>query len=226
MAIETICKGCARKLRVADEFAGRKARCPHCKTIYTVPASGAGLDASSQSVEEAVDSWLLRAKDGTVYGPVSRLELDGWVREGRLDAKSQIRKESEDTWRRASELYPSLAALDANPFAGEPTFSEPVNNPYASPHAGDRRILGLRPHRGGMILTFSLLGFVCCQPFSVAAWVMGHIDLKEINAGRMDPTGRGLTQAGMIIGIIGTVVMVLYFGAWLLIIPFSILNAR
>ncbi|MHB8971447.1 MAG: DUF4190 domain-containing protein [Pirellulaceae bacterium] len=37
MPIETICQTCARKLRVADEFAGKKARCPQCGTIYVVP---------------------------------------------------------------------------------------------------------------------------------------------------------------------------------------------
>jgi hypothetical protein len=39
MSIETICTGCSRKLRVADEHAGKKARCPSCGTIYSVPAS-------------------------------------------------------------------------------------------------------------------------------------------------------------------------------------------
>jgi hypothetical protein len=45
MSIETLCPGCGRKLRVADEHAGRQARCPVCGTIYTV---GAGETASSQ----------------------------------------------------------------------------------------------------------------------------------------------------------------------------------
>lgn len=227
MAIETICKGCARKLSVGDEFAGRKARCPHCKTIYTVPESGTGLDASSHPAAGTGGSWLLRTKDGAVYGPVSKSELDGWVREGRIDADAQIRKENEETWRRASETYPSLipaAAPNANPFAGEPTFSAEGDNPYVSPRVTGRPILGYRPHRGGLILTLSILGFACCQLFSVAAWVMGHADMREINAGRMDPAGRGLTQAGMIIGIIGTVLMILSFGTWLLMIPIAIMN--
>jgi hypothetical protein len=34
---------------------------------------------------------------------------------------------------------------------------------------------------------------------------MGQSDLSEMNAGRMDPSGRGITQAGMILGIIGTI---------------------
>ncbi len=37
MAIETICSGCGKKLAVADEHAGKRARCPACGQIYTVP---------------------------------------------------------------------------------------------------------------------------------------------------------------------------------------------
>jgi hypothetical protein len=75
-----------------------------------------------------------------------------------------------------------------------------------------------------MILTLSLLGFLCCQLFSIAAWVMGHADMKEINAGRMDPEGRGLTQAGMIVGIIGTVLLVLVTGLQILVAAFAIVS--
>lgn len=38
MAITTTCSGCGKTLAVADEFAGRQARCPACGQIYTVPA--------------------------------------------------------------------------------------------------------------------------------------------------------------------------------------------
>jgi hypothetical protein len=47
----------------------------------------------------------------------------------------------------------------------------------------------------------NLLGLV----FGIMGWVMGGRDLKEINARRMDPDGRGMTQAGYIMGIIGTI---------------------
>jgi hypothetical protein len=39
MAIETICQSCNKTLRVADEHAGKQARCPACGTIYTVPSA-------------------------------------------------------------------------------------------------------------------------------------------------------------------------------------------
>jgi len=57
-------------------------------------------------------------------------------------------------------------------------------------------------HRGAMILTFGILSFFVCPIFGIVAWVMGNSDLKEMQAGRMDPEGEGLTKAGKIIGII------------------------
>jgi len=62
-----------------------------------------------------------------------------------------------------------------------------------------------RPHRGAMVLTLGILGLVICTICGVVALIMGKNDLRDIDAGRMDPTGRGLTQAGWILGIIGTV---------------------
>jgi len=38
---------------------------------------------------------------------------------------------------------------------------------------------------------------------------MGNTDLKEMAAGTMDPTGQGMTNAGKICGIIGTVLTIL-----------------
>ena len=46
MAIEFKCRSCQKKLRVPDEFAGRKAKCPNCQTILQVPD-----DAGSETVE-------------------------------------------------------------------------------------------------------------------------------------------------------------------------------
>jgi len=40
---------------------------------------------------------------------------------------------------------------------------------------------------------------------------MGSGDLKEMDTGTMDPSGRGTTQAGKICGIIGTILMIIGF---------------
>ncbi len=38
---------------------------------------------------------------------------------------------------------------------------------------------------------------------------MGSGDLKQMDAGTMDPSGRGNTQAGKICGIIGTILLII-----------------
>lgn len=72
----------------------------------------------------------------------------------------------------------------------------------------------MKPHRGTTVLVLGILGIVACQPLGIAAWVMGNNDLREMNAGLMDPSGRDTTSAGRVCGIIGTVLMIL----WLLVV--------
>jgi hypothetical protein len=67
----------------------------------------------------------------------------------------------------------------------------------------------MRPHRGTLILVLGILGLIVCAPLAIVAWVLGSNDLKEIDAGTMDPAGRGTTQAGKICGIIGTIFLIL-----------------
>jgi hypothetical protein len=47
MAIETNCLGCGQRLRVADEHAGKKARCPNCQTINPIPGPSPGSSADA-----------------------------------------------------------------------------------------------------------------------------------------------------------------------------------
>ncbi|HEX7577589.1 MAG TPA: DUF4190 domain-containing protein [Verrucomicrobiae bacterium] len=67
----------------------------------------------------------------------------------------------------------------------------------------------MKPHRGTLVLVLGILGLVVCGPLGIAAWVMGSGDLKEIDAGTMDPAGRGTTQAGKICGMIATILMII-----------------
>jgi hypothetical protein len=64
----------------------------------------------------------------------------------------------------------------------------------------------MKPHRGTLILVLGILGLVLCGIFTaIPAWVMASSDLKQMDAGTMDPSGRSLTSAGRILGIIGTI---------------------
>jgi hypothetical protein len=67
----------------------------------------------------------------------------------------------------------------------------------------------MKPHRGTMILVFGILGLVVCAIFAPVAWIMANADLKEMESGQMDPAGKDLTNIGRILGIIGTIFIVI-----------------
>lgn len=98
---------------------------------------------------------------------------------------------------------PVPASRSRRPFADEDDdFDEPER--FHRPQA---------PHRGGLILALGILALVVlpcttivCGPM---AWTMGNADLAQMRAGTMDPSGEGMTQAGRILGIVSTALMVL-----------------
>jgi hypothetical protein len=66
----------------------------------------------------------------------------------------------------------------------------------------------LKPHRGVVVLVLGILGIVVCFICGIIAWAMGNNDLREMAAGTMDPSGRGMTQAGKICGMIGVILAI------------------
>ncbi len=92
-----------------------------------------------------------------------------------------------------------------------------INQPPTAPTVAQPAAQGaLKPHRGGVVLTLGILGIAICFICGIIAWVMGKNDLREIDAGTMDPSGRGLTNAGKICGIVGIVLQCVGFAFWIL----------
>jgi uncharacterized membrane protein len=60
-----------------------------------------------------------------------------------------------------------------------------------------------------LILVLGILSIVCIPLLGPVAWIMGNNALKELDQGFGDPNARGLVVAGRILGIIGTVLLVL-----------------
>jgi hypothetical protein len=227
MPIETVCTGCGRTLRVADEHAGRRARCPQCQTIYEVPPPGAPSAEDSDRARSPESSppglaaaagddgpgWFLRTPEGQMFGPVARDRLDRWVREGRVTDDCHVRTADRGEWEAADRVYPALrrSHVSAAPrevahrpallAAGAPAGG--ASMPARGHLAGDR--VFLRPHRGMLILSLGIIGCmfgaVGCPVFSVMAWVMGTADLNEMRVGRMDREGEGITFAGRALGM-------------------------
>jgi hypothetical protein len=83
---------------------------------------------------------------------------------------------------------------------------------------------GMPPAKAGgnavTALVLGVAGFFCCNLVGPVAWYMGHQERKAIRAGLSSPAGDGMALAGMILGIIDTillVVSVLFIVLWILV---------
>lgn len=222
MAIETICTGCGQKLSVADENVGKRARCPACGQIYTIPAASrpasstafddsrsdqtpyANADSDSRQPPEGAQYWM-RAVDGQEYGPIDQPTLERWFREGRIGPGYQIRQSQYGNWQPADIFRPRVQT-DAAPSDSS------SDNPYSPVDTSAGMYRYPKPEQGVLILVMGILGFVCCPIFGVVAWVMGHTALNDIKAGRVDPNSKGLVQAGYYIGIASVLINLLCVG--------------
>ncbi|HEV2852456.1 MAG TPA: DUF4190 domain-containing protein [Thermoanaerobaculia bacterium] len=58
-------------------------------------------------------------------------------------------------------------------------------------------------------LILGILGIFCCGLLAPVAWYLGNQELKAIREGRSSLAGEGLAKAGSILGIIGSILLVL-----------------
>lgn len=80
--------------------------------------------------------------------------------------------------------------------------------------SSDEYVRRLEPHRGTAIIIIGLLGlFMLPFVFGPLAWMWANEDLRKMRSGRMDPEGKGNTEAGRMMGIIATIfaIVVLVF---------------
>ena len=84
----------------------------------------------------------------------------------------------------------------------------------------------MRPHRASTILVYGILGLMVCQLLAIAAWRMGNDDLREMEFGQMDPSGRDLTNAGRICGMVATVILIFQLVVMLIVFAAMLLSAN
>jgi hypothetical protein len=188
------CQSCGSKLQVPDQLLGRRVRCPRCAREFEArpPATEPPpLELPTISRDSFCERpWPAPSADGAgVPEPAGPLE--------------------------SPPSPPPAAAL--------PQDDEGDERPWEQPdRPGIRR--DCEPHRGAIVLTLGITSIVagvlslplmfCCGIFALAgplvglpcgivAIVMGRRDLRDMQAGTMDPQGRGQTHAGFICGIAG-----------------------
>ena len=91
MLIEFTCANCRAALRVREQDQGKQARCPRCGAHTPV------TQAPERTLPSDGVHWL-RGPDGAVYGPCTSAEIRGWVLEGRIDNRFQVRTEPHASW--------------------------------------------------------------------------------------------------------------------------------
>jgi uncharacterized iron-regulated membrane protein len=83
-------------------------------------------------------------------------------------------------------------------------------NEYAAP--------AQKSNKGTIALVLGIIGIVCCGLLGPVAWILGRQELNAIAAGQSPASGEGVAKAGMILGIIATVLLafgllwVVFFG--------------
>jgi hypothetical protein len=114
------------------------------------------------------------------------------------------------------QAYPPPAAQQGYPQQGYPQQGYPQQPagygstpgyPPAPAYGG--AAYGLEHPRGTMVLVLGILSIVICQLLGPFAWSMGRSALREIDASGQPYSNRGQVQAGMVCGIVGTVLLVL-----------------
>ncbi len=97
MSVDVSCTSCSGRFRVPDTAAGKRIKCPKCKSPIDVPGT------------QANGTWTLKTEEGDEYGPVARNELDAWYAEGRVTADCQLLLTGSAQWQWATDLYPALS---------------------------------------------------------------------------------------------------------------------
>ncbi len=215
MPIIVACPACGGKLRVADDLLGQRVRCPACKDTFDAarPPAPQPLPLNLSLDDEPAPP---PAGPADLVGAVELTPAPGDVpaavppsrpapappperpRDERRECPACGRHVARDLRRclHCGERLAGGRGLDDLP---DVTVRDPVRR-------------DCEPHRGPLVLTLGVLSLVMltiCYPVGVvlglAAWVLGQADLRKLRAGGMDPAGHGLTQAGWICGIVGTV---------------------
>jgi hypothetical protein len=98
---------------------------------------------------------------------------------------------------------------------GPPGYGDQYGGGYVQPGTNQKAVWAL---------VTGLLGLLCCGPVGVAGIVLGNAAKREIDASGGAQTGRGMAQAGVVLGIIAvvwTVVALVLFVTGVLSLPSS-----
>ena len=115
--------------------------------------------------------------------------------------------------------------LSATPASAPPPIPAPSGGPGAFGQSAPRPAYH-ESANGVLILVLGIVGLFVIQLLAPVAWFMGNNSLRAINSGRADPGERGLVVAGRIMGIIGSIIMIVTIGFLILIAVLTVSGRR
>jgi predicted Zn finger-like uncharacterized protein len=208
MAAETVsCPQCDKKLRVPEELIGKLVKCPTCGHTFTAEISAA---AKKNELEQKPDrSARVKTKDDEDDPPRKSQRSRDDDDDDRPIRKSRRSRNDDDDDDRPSRRRSRRGRWD--------------DDDDDDDSSSRLRRRDLMPHRGPLILVLGILGLVIGLSTGVGlilglvAWILGNSDLREMQAGRMDREGEGMTQGGRICGMIATILAIVSIGVGLFI---------
>ena len=99
-------------------------------------------------------------------------------------------------------------------YGGQPGYGQPTQGYGGQPAYGTAPYPGesamyREPSQAVLALVVAIVGLVAFQLISPVAWVLANREIQGIDEGRRNPTNRGMAVAAKVLGIIGTVLLVL-----------------
>lgn len=166
-------------------------------------------------------------RDGTPYGPMADDAIKAWIAQEKVGRTDMVWKEGMSEWQQAGSVAELLESFSALSVAGPADGAAPVTDAAGdapidalaglTEYARTSRKTHMRPHRGGTVLVLGILGLVVCCICGIIAWFMSNNDQREMSAGRMDSSGRNITQAGGLCGVVGVVLSIVGGILWFFI---------
>jgi hypothetical protein len=189
------CPSCTRKLNVPEEMLGRPVRCPDCGGMFAAGTEGVLPPPPEEPTDET--------EPPSVPQPAPPAAVTASVPVP--SAPSSAGDSSLRPCPHCGRQLPTAAVHCQH--CGE-DLAEEIDRPWEGRYRPIVR-RDCEPHRGVVVLVLGILSLVLGAlglPLGIAAWIMGTRDMKKMTERSMDPEGRGLTQAGRICGVVGTIV--------------------
>lgn len=249
MAIETTCSGCGKQLSVGDEHAGKRARCPACGQIYTIPAPDArppDLPASSTPVtpQSPSSDLLQETTGGTNFGApastpnsASTSADEFWMRSTEGAEYGPVDRATLDRWfsegrvgpgymirQSVTGIWQGAEQFKPNVQAVASPFTSNSANPFAATTSSAVQSFQAypKPDQSGLVLAFGILSWFVCPIFGVVAWVMGSAGLRDIRLGLCNPANKGLMQAGYYLGIVNVIFYLICVGGYFVMVALAL----